>query len=152
MFYNFITKYTEFFCWKNERSFSHFLNKKYWHIWDISVWNFNESLTNDIVSFKQLGPGIYSQRRNTLMFYAIHCNFLHKFERRLSCIAGACVEKRIVFENDSYIMTFCRNDNVSALDRMKIHWAVKKWWSIFLHVLSEYTFKMSRDSPPWIII
>ena len=35
--------------------FSHFFNKKYWHIWDISVWNFNESLTNDVVSFEQPG-------------------------------------------------------------------------------------------------
>ena len=62
MFYNFITKYTEFFCWKKERSFrsakaSHiFFNQKYRHIWDINVWNFNILLTNDVVSFEQPGP------------------------------------------------------------------------------------------------
>ena len=50
MFYDFITKYIENFCWKNESSFcnakaSHiFFNKKYWHVWDINVWNFNETL------------------------------------------------------------------------------------------------------------
>ena len=44
------------FGWKNE-SFSHFFNKKYWHISDINVWNFNETLTNDVVSFEQPGPG-----------------------------------------------------------------------------------------------
>ena len=32
-----------------------FLNKQYWHIWDIKVWNFNERLTNNIVSFEQPG-------------------------------------------------------------------------------------------------
>ena len=37
------------------KSFSIFSNKKYWHISDIYVWNFNETLTNDIVSFEQLG-------------------------------------------------------------------------------------------------
>ena len=37
VFYNFITKYTDIFCLKNERSFSHFFNKKYWHISDINV-------------------------------------------------------------------------------------------------------------------
>ena len=37
------------------KSFSHFFNKKYWHISDIYVWNFNETLTNDVVSFEQLG-------------------------------------------------------------------------------------------------
>ena len=31
-----------------------FFNKKYWHILDISVWNFNETLTNDVFSFEQL--------------------------------------------------------------------------------------------------
>ena len=43
---------------KNERSksFSHFFNKKYWRIWGINIWNFNVSLTNDIVSFEQPGP------------------------------------------------------------------------------------------------
>ena len=38
------------------KNFSHFFNKKYWHILDINVWNFNKTLTNDIVSFKQPGP------------------------------------------------------------------------------------------------
>ena len=52
------------FCWNNERSFycksrwfSHFVNKKYWHIWDINSWKFNETLTNDVASFQQPGPG-----------------------------------------------------------------------------------------------
>ena len=33
-----------------------FFNKKYRLIWDINVWNFNETLTNDVVSFEQQGP------------------------------------------------------------------------------------------------
>ena len=28
------------------------------HIWDINVWNFNVSLTNDVASFEQLGPDL----------------------------------------------------------------------------------------------
>ena len=32
-----------------------FFNKKYWFIWDINVWNFNETLTNDVISFEQQG-------------------------------------------------------------------------------------------------
>ena len=54
-------------------------------------------------------------------FYATPCNFLHKFEQRLSYIAQAWVEKYTLLENDSYTMTCCRNDKVSALYRMKIH-------------------------------
>ena len=33
-----------------------FFHKKYWLFWDINVWNFNDTLTNDIVSFEQPGP------------------------------------------------------------------------------------------------
>ena len=34
----------------------YFFNKKYWHIWDINIWNFNETLTNYVIRFEQLGP------------------------------------------------------------------------------------------------
>ena len=32
-------------------------------------------------------------------FYATRCNFLHKFEERLSYIAQACVEKRLLYND-----------------------------------------------------
>ena len=35
-----------------------FFNKKYWHIRDINIGNFNEMLTNDAVSFEQPGPDL----------------------------------------------------------------------------------------------
>ena len=38
------------------KSVSHFFNKKYWYIWDNNIWNF-DTLTNDVVSFEQPGPG-----------------------------------------------------------------------------------------------
>ena len=59
MFYDFITKYTEFFVEKMiDAKASHiFFSKKYWHIWEINFWKFNETLTNDAVSFEQPGPG-----------------------------------------------------------------------------------------------
>ena len=39
------------------KSYSHFFSKKFQHICISLDVNFNESLTNDIVSFEQLGPG-----------------------------------------------------------------------------------------------
>ena len=38
-------------------SYSHFFSKKFQHICVSLDVNYNESLTNDIVSFEQLGPG-----------------------------------------------------------------------------------------------
>ena len=48
-----------FFAEKNVhcKSYSHFFSKKFQHICVSLDVNFNESLTNDIVSFEQLGPG-----------------------------------------------------------------------------------------------
>ena len=61
MFYDFITKYTEIFCRKNERSFctakaSHIFSTKYIGKYQILTF---EILTNDVVSFEQPGPGLY---------------------------------------------------------------------------------------------
>ena len=33
-----------------------FFQQKYWHIWVINFWIFNEKLTNNVVSFEQSGP------------------------------------------------------------------------------------------------
>ena len=76
--------------------------------------------------------------------------FYTSSRKMLSYVSRACVEKYTVLENDSNTVTCCRHDKVSALYRMKIHSALKEYWSIFLYVLSEYTFKMSRDSPPYV--
>ena len=36
-----------------------FFQQKCWRISDIDVWNFNEKLTNDVVSFEQPDPGLF---------------------------------------------------------------------------------------------
>ena len=35
-----------------------FFQQKYWHILDISIWKFNETFTNGVVSFEQPGPDV----------------------------------------------------------------------------------------------
>ena len=44
------------------KSYSHFFSKNFQHICVSLDVNFNESLTNDIVSFEQLGPGYHHAR------------------------------------------------------------------------------------------
>ena len=56
-----------------------------------------------------------------IVFDAIRCITLYKFEQRRSYIALPRVEKQSMLENDSYKMSCCRNDKVSALYCMKIH-------------------------------
>ena len=54
-----------------------FFQHKYWHISDINGWTFNETLTNDVVSFEQLGPDVlanfaylHEHKYNTASDYA----------------------------------------------------------------------------------
>ena len=46
------------------KSYSHFFSKKFQHICVSLGVNFNESLTNDIVSFEQLGPDFRDKEWN----------------------------------------------------------------------------------------
>ena len=71
------------------KSFSHFFNKKYWHISDINVWNFNETLTNVIVSFEQSGPdlslksnGVTLQKSCLMKFYGEIENSAQKYHQK----------------------------------------------------------------------
>ena len=49
------------FCTANCKSYSHFFSKKFQHICISLDVNFNELLSNDIISFEQLGPGVFEK-------------------------------------------------------------------------------------------
>ena len=75
------------------KSFSHFSNEKYWHIWNINVWNFNDTLTNNVVSFEQLGPSLLAwakansllHKKNFVMVPELYVNwFLYNFPQVLN--------------------------------------------------------------------
>ena len=51
--------------------YSHFFSKKYQNICVSLDLNFNESLTNDVVSFEQLGPGFLLSAHGPLIHYSI---------------------------------------------------------------------------------
>ena len=53
-----------------------FFQQKYWQIQYINVWKFNETLTNDVVSFEQPGPEV----KNVLFFQIANC---FKFEKEM---------------------------------------------------------------------
>ena len=58
------------------KSYSHFFSKKFQYICVSLDINFNESLTNDVVSFEQLGPerhikNVYMMIRNTRLLFEV---------------------------------------------------------------------------------
>ena len=69
------------------KSYSHFFSKKFQHICISLDVNFNESLTNDVVSFEQLGPDKVSGKtvkaKIKLLLQGLHCLPLHHI---LSCL------------------------------------------------------------------
>ena len=57
-----MSKYTDIFCWKNQRcaKASHIFSTKNIGIFEkLTSENFSETLTNDIVSFEQMGPAVH---------------------------------------------------------------------------------------------
>ena len=75
------------------KSYSHFFSKKFQHICVSLDLNFNEPLTNDIVSFEQLGSGVNLNRMHQLFCYMTIFTFSDKRDAdwsltfaRLHCI------------------------------------------------------------------
>ena len=60
------------------KSYSHFFSKKFQHICVSLDVNFNESLTNDIVSFEQLGPDFLHE--------SIYCGCSFELHRQVDAI------------------------------------------------------------------
>ena len=52
------------------KSYSHFFSKKFQHICVSLDVNFNISLTNDVVSFEQLGPECVNGEQRTGLYFA----------------------------------------------------------------------------------
>ena len=90
------------------KSYSHFFGKKFQHICVSLDVNFNESLTNDIVSFEQLGPEIFIQHNKGINFYhswaksaddklMIHLYFFLFFPRKQDLTFHAnCLHRRVL--------------------------------------------------------
>ena len=66
------------------KSYSHFFSKKFQHICVSLDVNFNESLTNDVVSFEQLGPGIFQPYNWTYQYIQL----MHSYQISLVIING----------------------------------------------------------------
>ena len=67
-----------FFCWKNmsSLSYSHFSSKTIQHTCVSLDVNFNKPLTNDVVSFEQLGPGVQITLTSSVTYYKICASVL----------------------------------------------------------------------------
>ena len=59
-----------------------FFSKKYQHIWVSLNVNFNESLTNDVVSFEQLGPEFYSSGTVWIFYHFYPGRFYKDFVKK----------------------------------------------------------------------
>ena len=66
-----------------------FFSKKFQHICVSLNVNFNESLTNDVVSFEQLGPGYFYQETG----FDVSC--------KLSPLETVCMKCRILFSGEN---------------------------------------------------
>ena len=52
-----------------------FFQQKYWHIWEINFWKFNETLTNDAVSVEQPGPEMQHSFQKFDLYMILYFSF-----------------------------------------------------------------------------
>ena len=88
-------------------------------------------------------------------FYG-RCIFPRNLKQRLKVFAQGCVENYSA-EHKTFQYSFSAyKDKVLALYGMKNRWLFRKYWTIFLPVLSEYRYEIIKishcDSQPWHVL
>ena len=98
-----------FFCWKNVKATHIFFSKKFHHICVSLDVNFNESLTNNVVSFAQLGPEHF---RNLMRIVTVF----------IQCKVNLHVKTKVQSTTSNWPISFiaiaaqpCRLDRISIL-------------------------------------
>ena len=77
------------------KSYSHFFSRKFQHICVSLDVNFNESLTNDIVSFEHLGPGLHHKSSPHTANYILSQHFTRKKKKIRHDISGELSSRQI---------------------------------------------------------
>ena len=104
------------------KSYSHFFSKKFQHICVSLDVNFNESLTNDVVSFEQLGPDIniifFVLRK--LLLYANNFTLLRKWileHMKTAKIQTNCADSQVrIFDDCLHNVGPCRRYRTNGED------------------------------------
>ena len=89
------------------KSYSHFFSKKFQHICVSPDVNFNESLTNDIVSFEQLGPGVL------LFASALKPFLIETFHKMTTCNFASLRPNRLI--DGSLVICICQKRHHSKM-------------------------------------
>ena len=100
------------------KSYSHFFSKKFQHICVSLNVNFNESLTNDVISFEQLDPGYSS---NLFLFLLLLQMPFSDYMYEMSPSVHAPLTSIMVQAGDTAILT-CR---ICGRPRPSITWKFK---------------------------
>ena len=98
-FSGFNIQYSDIFCWKMWvavalQKLLTFFSKKFQHICVSLDVNFNESLTNDVVSFEQLGPDYYHlacwEKNQQTTFWNLFLIFPRQLAFHANCFLWMC--------------------------------------------------------------
>ena len=77
-------------------------------------------------------------------YFHARCSFPHYLEQRQNVFARGCVENYSALHKTFQYSFVAYKDKVYALHRMKILLVLRKQWTIFSPVLSEYKFKITK--------
>ena len=142
-----------FFFWKkwekllHSKSFSHFFNKKYWHIWDFNVWNFKVLLTNEVISFEQPVPGKFAPSHSSGQWLQCSWTLLQcSWTIAVAPASSDCMAKLFIcMQNSTHwarklsVMLFC----TAFLN--KHNWTINNFQIVIVLCLSHFTVQMKMN-------
>ena len=97
----------------SSKSYSHFFSKIFKHICLSLDVNFNESLTNDVVSFEQLGPDIFLI--SPFKHYVVSTHLKHLIKALLlSMKLVLLINLKLLTTANSFLLNIAEHENYSA--------------------------------------
>ena len=104
-------------------SYSHFFSKKFQHICVSLDVNFNESLTNDVVSFEQLGPGCFFWLKK-MLYLELYMSPLYYH----SAVSNDCNRKRkALIRLPESVIKIYEHADCTSLPAFSVHWYILKY-------------------------
>ena len=110
------------------KSYSHFFSKKFQHICLSLDVNFNESLTNDVISFEQLDPG-QTARIHTLINHLQFKSYSHFFSKKFQHI---CISLDVNF-NESLTNDVISFEQLDPGQTARIHTLIRTFAARIWH-------------------
>ena len=114
------------------------------HIDDNGLWRISCSELGRKLYGKAQIPHRFCSKPLSMRCFHARCSFPHNLEQRQNVFARGCVENYSAFTQNFSVFVCCLQIQGISTSRIKILWILRKQWTIFSPILSEYRCKITK--------